>query len=71
MTHLAKTIVTLTRPHTHAGKAYGVGDRVEIDATSADWLIAHDIATPEPTAPIADRITEPEPKPLQRKEPKQ
>ena len=38
------TQLVLTRPHTHAGKAYGVGDRIEIDATSADWLIAHDIA---------------------------
>lgn len=59
--------LVLTRPHTHAGKTYGVGDRIEIDATSADWLIAHDIATPEPSAPVS----EPEPKPLQRKEPKQ
>ncbi len=61
--------LVLTRPHTHAGKTYGVGDRIEIDATSADWLIAHDIAAPEPTAPTAKPI--PEPKPLQRKEPKQ
>ncbi len=63
------TQLVLTRPHTHAGKRYGVGDRIEIDATSADWLIAHDIATPEPTAPPAEPILEP--KPLQRKEPKQ
>lgn len=61
------THIVLTRPHTHAGKTYGVGDRIEIDAPSADWLIAHGIATPEPTAPAF----EPEPKPLQRKEPKQ
>lgn len=59
--------LVLTRLHTHAGKAYGVGDRIEIDATSAAWLIAHGIATPEPSAPVS----EPEPKPLQRKEPKQ
>jgi hypothetical protein len=63
------TQLVLTRPHTHAGKTYDVGDRIESDATSADWLIAHDIATPEPTAPTADPISEP--KPLQRKEPKQ
>lgn len=63
------TQLVLTRPHTHAGKTYGVGDRIEIDATSADWLITHEIATPEPTAPTAELI--PEPKPLQRKEPKQ
>ena len=61
------TQLVLTRPHTHAGKKYGVGDRIEIDATSADWLIAHGIATPEPTAPVSEL----EPKPLQRKEPKQ
>ena len=64
MTHLV-----LTRPHTHAGKAYGVGERVEIDATSAHSLLAPGIASPEPTAPTAEPI--PEPKPLQRKEPKQ
>ena len=63
------TQLDLTRPHTHAGKKYGVGDRIEIDAKSADWLIAHDIATPEPTAPTAEPF--PEPKPIQRKEPKQ
>lgn len=63
------TPLVLTRPHTHAGKTYGVGDRIEIDATSADWLIAQGIATPEPTAPTFEPI--PEPKPLQRKEPKQ
>ena len=63
------TQLVLIRPHTHAGKTLGVGDRIEIDATSADWLIAHDIATPEPTATTTEPI--PEPKPLQRKEPKQ
>ncbi len=63
------TQLVLTRPHTHAGKTHGVGDRIEIDATSADWLIAHGIATPEPTVPTAEPI--PEPKPLHRKEPKQ
>ena len=65
------TLLVLTRPHTHAGKTHGVGDRIEIDATSADWLIAHGIATPEPTVPALDPFTDPESKPLQRKEPKQ
>ena len=65
------TQLVLTRPHTHAGKTYGVGDRIEIDATSADWLMAHGIATPEPTVPAPEAITDPEPKPLQRKDPKQ
>ena len=65
------TRLVLTRPHTHAGKPCAPGDRIEVDATSADWLIAHGIATPEPSAPIADRIPDSEPKPIQRKEPKQ
>ena len=65
------TQLVLTRPHTHAGKTLGVGDRIEIDATSADWLMAHGIATLEPTVPAPEPITDPEPKTLQRKEPKQ
>jgi len=65
------TQLVLTRPHTHAGKAYGVGERIEIDATSADWLIAHGIAAPEPRARATEPEISPEPKPLQRKEPKQ
>ena len=64
MTHLV-----LTRPHTHAGKAYGVGERVEIDATSADWLIAHGIATREPDDTIAESI--PKSKPTKSKKTKQ
>lgn len=56
----------LKYPHTHAGKPYSAGDRLEVEADTADWLIAHDIAVPEPSLPQAD----PEPKPLQRKEPK-
>ena len=43
------TQLVLTRPHTHAGKTYGAGDRIEIDATSADWLIAHGIAPSVPS----------------------
>ena len=65
------THIVLTCPHTHAGKAYGVGERIEIDATSADWLIAHGIAAPELRAPVTEPEISPEPKPLQRKEPKQ
>lgn len=61
------TRVVLTRPHTHAGKAYGTGDRIEVDADIAQWLFAHDIATPEPQPVRID----PDLKPVQRKEPKQ
>lgn len=64
------TVLVLTRPHTHAGKPYGPGDRIEVDAATAEWLIAHAVATPEPAVPTTDRGTTPEPKPFQRKEPK-
>lgn len=61
------TRLVLTRPHTHAGKSYGIGDRIEVDADTAEWLLAHDIATREPK-PVR---TEPDLLPIQRKEPKQ
>jgi lysozyme len=38
------TRLVLTRPHTHAGKSYGIGDRIEVDADAAEWLLANDIA---------------------------
>ena len=63
------TRLVLKRPHTHAGQALQAGDRIDVEATTADWLIAQGIATPEPTAPTSEPV--PEPKPLQRKEPKQ
>ena len=59
--------LVLTRPHTHAGKSYGLGDRIEVDADAADWLLANDIAVREPK-PVR---TETELSPIQRKEPKQ
>ena len=58
------THVRLTRPHTHAGKSYGDGERLAVDAATAEWLIAHDVATPEP------RPAKTEPEPLPSKEPK-
>ena len=61
------TRLVLTRPHTHAGKSYGPGDRIEVDADTAEWLLAHDIATREPKP----ARTDPDLLPIQRKEPKQ
>ena len=67
------TRLVLNRPHTHAGQAFRAGDRIDVDATTADWLIAHGVAAPDAVPPK----TEPEPadpKPdlprSQRKEPK-
>jgi len=59
------TRLVLNRPHTHAGQAYTAGDRIEVAADIAEWLIAHAIAMPEPSP----EKTDPEPKPQPRKEP--
>lgn len=49
------TALVLQQPHTHAGKTYVAGDRLETDPTSADWLLANGIARPalmpEPLSP--------------------
>ena len=60
------TRVVLLRPHTHAGRLYGVRDRIEVDSATADWLVSQGIAALDP-APAA---APPEPKPTYRKEPK-
>ena len=48
------TRLVLKRPHTHAGKAFQAGDRIDVDATTADWLIAHGVAAPDAVPPKAD-----------------
>ena len=67
------TRLVLKRPHTNAGKAFQAGDQIDVDATTADWLIAQGVAAPDAVPPKAD----PEPADLkpdlprsQRKEPK-
>ena len=50
------TSIVLTQPHTHAGRAHKAGDRLDVDGTTADWLIANGIAR-------HDRQPVPEPQP--------
>ena len=38
------TSIVLTQPHTHAGQAYKAGERLDVDGSTADWLIANSIA---------------------------
>lgn len=70
------TSLVLIRPHTHAGKPLQPGERLYVDGSTADWLIANGIAlydrqpapVPQPegdSAPI-----EAKPTPTQRKESK-
>lgn len=53
--------LVLLQAHTHADKTFQAGERLDVDARTADWLIANGIAriTPKP---------DPKPKPP-RKEP--
>ena len=44
--------IELLKPHTHAGKRLAVGDRLELNDTSARWLIAQGVA--KTAAPVAD-----------------
>lgn len=50
------TSIVLTQPHTHAGQAYKAGERLDVDGSTADWLIANGIAR-------QDRQPVPEPQP--------
>ena len=38
------TSIVLTHPHTHAGQAHKAGERLDVDGSTADWLIANGIA---------------------------
>ena len=68
------TSIVLTQPHTHAGQAYKAGERLDVDGSTADWLIANGIArhdrqhafVPQPQGDGASI----EPKITQRKESK-
>lgn len=41
-------IVTLLKPHTDAGLEYQPGDTLDVDETTAQWLIEHGVAEAAP-----------------------
>jgi hypothetical protein len=51
-------IVNLIKPHTDAGRDYQPGDLLDVDESTAQWLIEHGVAEAAP---------EPEPKKPTRK----
>ena len=61
------TALVLLKSHTHAGKTCGPGERIDVDESTAQWLLANGVATELPK-PLK---TEPDSKPFQPKEPKQ
>jgi hypothetical protein len=44
--------IELLKPHTHAGKRFKVGDRLDLNEASARWLIAQ--GTAKATSPATD-----------------
>ena len=48
------TRLLLKRPHTHAGRAHEAGERLDVDGSTADWLIAHGVAAPDAVPQKAD-----------------
>lgn len=68
------TSIVLTHPHTHAGQAHKTGERLDVDGSTADWLIANGIARhyrqPAPVSQPEGDGTPIEPKTTQRKESK-
>ena len=65
------TSIVLTHPHTHAGKPHKAGERLDVDGSTADWLIANGIARqPEPPPQGDSAPIEAKPTPTQRKESK-
>ncbi len=68
------TSIVLTHPHTHAGQAHKAGERLDVDGSTADWLIANGIARhdrqPAPVPQTEGDGTPIEPKTTQRKESK-
>lgn len=44
--------IELLKPHIHAGQRYAAGERLDLNETSARWLIAQGVARPAtPDAP--------------------
>lgn len=68
------TSIVLTHPHTHAGQAHKAGERLDVDGSTAEWLIANGIARhdrqPAPVPQPEGDSTPIEPKTTQRKESK-
>ncbi len=60
------TALVLLKPHTHEGKTFSRGERIDADAITAQWLITNGVATQSPKPVKA----EPDSKPFQTKEPK-
>lgn len=50
------TRITLTKPHTHAGRPRAAGDELMVDESTAAWIIKHKCGQPsmETPQPVVD-----------------
>jgi len=55
------TPIVLTQAHTHAGQAHKAGQRLDVDASSAAWLIQNGIARHDRAQPQGEGSS---PKPI-------
>ncbi len=56
------TPVLLQRPHTHAGRDYQPGDRIEVETITARWLIDQGVGVVEAPGGVTGRSTPRKPK---------
>jgi len=63
------TTIILTKNHTHAGVSYSAGKRLELDDTTADWLVAQGIARVKTTTSAEADSTSNKDKTPHRKDP--
>ena len=64
------TPLVLTRPHTHAGQQHQPGERIEVDADIAQWLLSIGAARAAPPSTPSENPPAREAQPSPRKEPK-
>lgn len=48
-------LIELLKPHTHAGRDYPAGSKLELSQADAEWLIALETAKPAPTTQHQDQ----------------
>lgn len=63
------TRLLLMHPHTHAGRLYAPGERIELDPLTAQWLLDEGVAQRDVDRDVeiaADTTTTTRPKPLSK-----
>lgn len=56
------------KPHTHAGKAFATGARLDVDVVTAEWLLAQGVARIDTSDISRSQLSQPS-KPLKDSKP--